>query len=174
MSDKQQALTQLRNTFQQWEDLVTGMSVTQRTTPLEPSYWSTKDVLAHLRAWQQRTIARLEAAQQNREPEFPKWPEGLLPDGLPSEEEENIDPLNAWIYENHRDQPWFDVHAEWRDGFLHVIELAEVIPESDLLEAGKYSWLWGHPLVFILQSTCEHHDEHMEWLLESLRQHKDQ
>lgn len=170
MDDKQHYLTILRDEFKKWEDLVNGMRDEQRLLPLVPSHWSTKDVIAHLRAWQQRTIARLEAATESREPEFPKWPaEFFTPEGLPSEEEDNMDKINNWIYQNHRDQTWPDVHRDWHDGFSRVIQLTEAMPEKDLLEPGKYSWLWGHPLAFILTSTVEHHQEHMEWLLESLQ-----
>jgi len=170
MNDKQHYLTILRDEFKKWDDLVTGMSDAEILLPLTPSYWSTKDVIAHLRAWQQRTRARLEAGLENREPIFPQWPaEPFSPANLSAEEEGNVDKINDWIYQTHRDQPWSDVHNEWRDGFLKIIELSEATPEKDLLEPAKYDWLWGHPLAFILQSTVEHHEEHLEWLLEALR-----
>jgi hypothetical protein len=35
--------------------------------------WSTKDVIAHLRAWQQISVVRMEAVALNREPKYPQW-----------------------------------------------------------------------------------------------------
>jgi Protein of unknown function (DUF1706) len=72
--------------------------------------------------------------------------------------------LNAWLYQTNRDKSWSTVYAEWRNGFRRVIELTEAIPEKDLLEPGKYSWLGDQPLSFILTATCDHHKEHEEYL----------
>src|SRR6266851_1897965 len=112
MGDKQQTLTTLREEFNRWEELLAGLSEQQITAPHLPSNLSIKDVIAHLRAWQQRSIARMEAALHNKEPEFPRWPEGLDPEpaGQPHQ-------VNAWIYETFREQPWSSVHQAWREGF---------------------------------------------------------
>jgi len=71
MNGKQQILTTLREDFSRWEELLASMSEEQITAPQLPSNLSIKDVIAHLRAWQQRSIARLEAAVLNRNPSFP-------------------------------------------------------------------------------------------------------
>ena len=165
MDDKKQILATLREEFNRWEELLAGMSEAQITAPLIPSNWSIKDEIAHLRAWQQRSIARLEAAQLDREPEFPRWPAGLDPEqaGQPHQ-------LNAWIYETYREQPWSAVHREWKEGFLRFLELGEAIPEKDMLDPVKYAWLEGHPLSFILVASYEHHHEHYDRLMDWLRQ----
>ena len=62
MNDKQRVLTMLREEFKSWEQLLASLSEEQITAPQLPANWSIKDVIAHLRAWQQRSIARLEAA----------------------------------------------------------------------------------------------------------------
>ncbi len=165
MNNKREILTTLRDEFNRWEHLLAGLSEAQITTPRTPSGLSIKDEVAHLRAWQQRSIAHLEAALHNREPEMPPWP--TLPD---PEAEAVLDLTNAWIYETHRDQPWSSVYREWRDGFLRFLELGEAIPESDLLAAGRYPWLEGHPLTIVFQGSYEHHhDEHYGPLVVRLR-----
>ena len=167
MNDKQQILTTLREEFNRWEELLASMNEEQITAPHLPSNLSIKDVIAHLRAWQQISIARVEAALLNREPEFPKWPAGLEP-----ESEDGPDQVNAWIYETYREQPWSSVHRDWREGFLRFLELGEAIPEKDLLDAGRYPWLHGYSLFAFLQSSYEHHHEdHLEPLLDWLQQH---
>ena len=166
MNMQEHILTALREQFNRWEELLASMSDEQITAPLLPSNWSIKDVIAHLRAWQQRSIARLEAARLNREPEFPKWLPELDPDS-----EGNTDQTNAWIYETYREQPWSKVHQNWREGFLLFLQLGEGILEKDLLDAGRYPWLEGHPLAFILLATYDHHHEHLEKLLAWLQQH---
>ena len=170
MNDKQDILTTLREEFNRWEELLASLSEEQITAPQLADNWSIKDVIAHLRAWQQRSIARLEAALLNKAPEYPAWP----PQFDPEAEGEPHD-LNAWLYATYRDQPWSSVHGDWREGFLHFLELGEAIPEEDLLDVGRYAWLEGYALFAVLQGSYEHHREHAEYLepvIARLRQHK--
>ncbi len=160
MNMKEHILTALREQFYHWEELLASMSVEQITAPLLPSHWSVKDEIAHLRAWQQRSIARLEAALYDRQPQFPKWLAGVDPDSEGSTEQ-----INAWIYTAHRDQPWSEVHQNWKEGFLRFLDLGAQISERDLLDSGKYPWLGGRPLAFILLASYDHHQEHLDILL---------
>jgi hypothetical protein len=152
MNNKEQILAQLRNEFKRWDELLSSLSEAQITASQLPSRLSIKDVVAHLWAWQQRSIARMEAALHDREPEFPKWPENLDPEpvGQPHD-------VNAWIYETYRDRHWSRVYQDWKAGFLRFLELSEMIPEKDLLEPGRYAWLEGYPLSLVLTASYEHH-----------------
>jgi hypothetical protein len=156
---KEHILTALMEQFNQWEKLLVNMGETQLLNPLDPSDWTIKDVIAHLMVWQKRSIARLQAAGSNREPEFPQWIPGLDPDA-----EGNTDLTNNWIYTNYRDKPWVKVFGDWREGFLHFMDLCEDIPERDLLDGGKYAWLEGQSLAVVLLSSYDHHQEHFEKL----------
>jgi hypothetical protein len=167
MNDKQQILTMLKEEFTRWEELLASLSEAQITAPHLPANLSSKDVIAHLRAWQQVSIARLEAAQLNQEPVFPNWLAGLDP-----ESEADRDQFNARIYETYHQQPWSRVHQDWRDGFLRFLKLGEAMPENDLLATEKYPWLKGYALFAVLQGSYEHHhDDHLEPLLAWMRQH---
>ena len=165
MDDKNHMVSLLKEEFNQWETLLDGTGEEQINAPLLPSGWSVKDVIAHLRAWQQVSIARLEAALLNELPEYPIWLAGLDPDS-----DENREKYNDWIYQAYRERPWSNVHQVWRDGFLHFLELAQAIPEKDLMEIGKYAWLSEYPLFAVLQGSYDHHHvEHLEPLLAWLR-----
>jgi hypothetical protein len=169
MSDTQHMLAALREEFNRWEELLAGLNEAQITAPLLPDDWSIKDVIAHLRAWQQRSVARFEAALLHREPAYPAWPDQFDP-----EVEDQPHDLNAWLYEQARDLPWSNVYQNWKGGFLRFLELGEAIPESDLLDAKKYPWLEGYALFAVLQGSYEHHQEHAEYLepvLGRIRQH---
>ena len=166
MNMKQHILAALIEEFQHWEELLGIMSEEQLTAPQLPSNWSIKDVVVHLWAWQQRSIARLEGALLNREPQFPEWPGDLDP-----EAEENTDRINGWIYESHREQPWSQVHQNWRDGFLRFLELPEAIPKKELLDGDRYPWLKGYPLALVLVASYDHHQEHLEKTHAWLREH---
>ena len=120
MDMKGHILTGMKEIYDRWEELLASMSADQIAAPLLPSDWSTKDVIAHVRAWQQRSIARFEAALANREPEFPRWLSGVNPDA-----EGVTDQINAWIYEANRQLPWSVIHQNWSAGFLRLLELGE-------------------------------------------------
>ena len=118
-------------------------------------------MIAHLQAWQQISISRMEAALLDREPEMPEWLAGLDPDL-----DTNLDMYNARIYQANRDLPWSRIHRAWREGFLHFLELAEAVPEENLLDPEKYPWLKGYPLIAVLQGSYNHHHiEHLEPML---------
>ncbi len=163
MTTKPHLLTQLRDEFNRWEALLAGLTEDTLTARELPAGLSIKDIVGHLRAWQQISIARLEAAQANREPVYAGWPAGD-PDA-----DENLEKINAWIHATYRDQPWPDVHRAWRDGFLRLIELSEALPEKDLIEKGVYAWLGDYALAAVLEGTYEHHREHYEPLPDWLR-----
>lgn len=167
MNDKNQMLRMLREEFNRWEQLLSGLSEGRITAPQPDSNWSIKDVIAHLMAWQQVSIARLEAAQLEGDPVLPGWLVGLDP-----ESEADLEGFNARIYETYREQPWSRVHQKWRDGFLRFLILGQQIPENNLMDTEKYPWLKGCALFAVLQGSYEHHhDEHLEPLLAWLGPH---
>ena len=154
---KNHILAALREEFAHWEAVLASMSEEQIAAPLKPSDLSIKDEIAHLWAWQQRSIARMEAALHNREPELPQW----LPMVDPADEG-NTDQVNAWIYATHRERPWLEVYQDWRSGFLRLVALGEEMPEPALLDSSRFAWLEGHALAFVLIATYDHHQEHLE------------
>ena len=159
-NDKQQLLTMLRDVFNHWEKLLAGMPEHEITDPKLPDNWSIKDVVAHLWAWQQRSIARQKAALEDAEPDYASWSTAFG-----SDPEEDVDKTNAWLYEASRDKPWQGVYSDWRAQFLRLLELAEQMPEKDLLDPARYAWMGGDPLSASLEGTYEHHKEHLEQLL---------
>ena len=63
MNMKNHILLALGEVFEQWNELLAGMSTAQAIAPDLPSNWSIKDTVAHLMAWQARSIARVEDAR---------------------------------------------------------------------------------------------------------------
>jgi len=157
MNDKTQIIGLLREQFNRWEGFLTGIDEEQITAPNRIASLSIKDIVAHLTAWQQISVARMEAALNNGNPEYPKWLAGFKP-----ESEDDPDKINARIYIYYRQRPWLDIHREWRTRYLHFLEFAEAMPEKDLLEDGRYAWLNGYALSTVLLGSYEHHVEHLE------------
>ena len=166
MNTKQQILTTLQEEFNQWEERLALLNEEQITAPQLASNWSVKDVIAHLWIWQQRSIARLEAALQNQEPVFPQWPQEFDP-----EVEGEPDDLNGWLYNVNREKPWSQVYSDWQAICRQELHLGEEISENDLLDSQRYPWLEGEPLSSVLLGTYDHYKEHREWLFAWLREH---
>lgn len=163
--DKRELIAIFESEFEAWERLLTGLSLAQLMEPGLPGGLTVKDTMAHLGAWQQRTIAQLEAALHGHEPHFPPWPVAL------DEEESSdaVDRANAWILETHRHRPWSDIYREWREGFLRFLELVRAIPEADLLPGKELAWMAEYQLWDGLSGAYEHHHaEHRRQLEASL------
>jgi hypothetical protein len=162
MNMKDHILAALREQFEHWEELFAGLSEEQITTPRFDLDWSIKDIMAHLWAWQQISIARMEGGLYDREPDFTEWITDI------ENWEENADRVNALTYKNNHDKPWLDVYQNWRDGFLRLLELGNKISERNLLDGDRYPWMNGYNLAFVLIASYDHHQEHIEKLQESL------
>lgn len=158
MTEKAKALADLRDIFNCWKSLTARLREPELTAPVAGG-WSVKDVVAHLRGWQQLSVARLEAAQWERAPALPGWLAGGDPESEPE-----TDAYNARIHEAARAQSWREVHRAWRESFLRLLALAEATPEDVLLDTTRYPWLNGRALIDVLIGSYEHHREHLEEL----------
>ena len=167
MNMKDHILSALREQFSSWEERLGRLNEAQITAPNFDFDWSIKDVIAHLWAWQQISIARMGGGLQDQEPDFPKWIVSIGEDW-----EDNADRVNAFTFETNHKKPWSEIHQNWRNGFLRFLELGESIPEKDLLDGDRYSWLKGYSLAFILVASYDHHQEHLEKLLAWLQEHR--
>ncbi len=165
MNNKSELVTMLNEEFGRWQELLNRLDEEQINARQLPGGWSVKDVVAHLMTWQRRTLARMEAALSGGEPHLPDWPAHLNPNA-----EEDLEAINAWIFDQHRNRPWEAVYRDWRSGFERLLELAEAVPEPNLLTPGQYAWLGGYPLAAVLEGTYNHHqEEHREPLEAWLR-----
>jgi hypothetical protein len=160
MTNKHKLITALRTVFASWEKLLAGMSEQEITAQPCPGKWSVSEVITHLHAWQQISIAHLEAALLKTDPNFPAW----LGEADPFYAEDHVDKFNARIQEIQGSQSWSTRHREWREGFLHFIELAEAVPESVMFDREACFWLSGYALAAVLEGSCEHHQHHLDRL----------
>ncbi len=166
MNDKGQILTALNEIFKRWQELLDSLSEEQISAPLLPSTWSVKDIVAHLWAWQQASVARAEAALRYKEPNYPEWCKIMGPDP-----EEDVDRTNAYLYKINRDGPWSRVYADWKAQFSRYLELTGQIPEKDLVQPGRYTWMGKYTLSASLMGSLDHHREHFDTVSTWLREH---
>ena len=166
MNMKDHILAALREQLDRWEELLASLNEEVITAPHFDFDWSIKDVMAHLWAWQQISIARMEGGALDRGPEYPKWIVESIENW-----EEDADRVNALTFETHHENSWSEIYQNWKNGFLWFLEVGEKISERDLLDGDRYPWLKGYSLAAILISSYDHHQEHLEKLLDWLRSH---
>lgn len=167
MNMKHHILAALREQFETWDALLANLGEAEIITPHFDLDWSLKDVIAHLWAWQQISLARMEAGLRTTNPVYPAW---IL--SLGETWEEDSDQVNALTYRTSHDKPWPEIYRNWKEGFLRFLEMGAQISERDLLDGDRYSWLKGYSLAFILVASYEHHQEHLEKLTNWLRDHR--
>jgi hypothetical protein len=155
MNMKDHILIALKEEFDKWETLLSGLSEEEIIRSRFDLGWSIKDMVAHLWAWQQISIARMEGGLQDREPDYPKW----IVESIENWEEDS-DRVNALTFEKYHAKPWSEIYRNWRNGFLRFLELGNQISERDLLDGDRYRWLNGYSLAFILVASYDHHQEH--------------
>lgn len=160
MNLKETLIINLKGELKRWSDTLRKLDDETASDRLPGEELSIKDKVAHLHAWQQISIARLEAAIQNHDPYSPAWLKGMDPDS-----EDNIDVYNDRIYLYYRDHSWLEVFHLWLSGFIQFITLAEMISLEDYLEVDKFPWLKGYALIAVVEGSLEHHREHFELLL---------
>ncbi|MFX1284191.1 MAG: ClbS/DfsB family four-helix bundle protein [Promethearchaeota archaeon] len=157
--DKKQSISLLKEIFNSWKDQLSKITENQVVVKRSNSNRSIKDDLSHLWIWQKISVARIEGALNNKNPNLDWWPEEFDP-----ESETDLEKINEWIYEINMKKSWSNVYKDWKEGFSRLISLAEKINENDLLNPEKYSWLKGYPLIIVLQGSYNHHAEHLEKL----------
>jgi Protein of unknown function (DUF1706). len=159
MNMKEHMLTALAEQLNKWEVLLSGLTEKEINTALTGSEWTLKDGMAHLMAWLQRSVAKLEAAQQKREPLYPQWAAGVKADTPEGDEL-----MNAWLYEAHKHDAWEQVHLNWHDAYVRLLNLAQGFEERELLDSSRYPWLEGYSLADVLLGAYDHHAEHLDWV----------
>jgi len=148
----------LTSEYLRWREFLEGLTEDQISQQLSTESLSIKDKVAHLHAWQQLSIARLEAAIQGHDP--------ILPDWLVSEDPDtgDVDQDNERIYQMYRDNRWQDILDQWRTGFEYFIGLCKRIPVENFFTVGVYAWLPNYAIADVMIGSLEHHREHFDSL----------
>lgn len=166
MNMKEHILAALQEQFERWNELLATLSEEQITAPCLDLDWSIKDVIAHLWAWQQISIARMQGGVKDREPEFPVWIVNSIENW-----EDDADRVNALTFELNHEKPWSEIYQNWKTGFLRFLGSGNKVSERDLLDGNRYPWLKGYSLASILVASYDHHQEHLEKLVHWLHEH---
>jgi len=150
--NKTKLLDEMHNGYTAFENLLAPLSEAEMTIAGVNGEWSIKDILAHLAAWQKRTLNRLDAAVRNEKPSIP---------GLTSDEE--MHRLNDQFYQENKARPLNDVLTDFRTTYSQILDVVQAAPEEILLDSQRVAWLDGNALwELVAGNTYEHYQEHTE------------
>jgi hypothetical protein len=155
--DKQKLLDLMRAEFAFVQRTLDLISAEQMLIPNVQGPWSVKDTIAHLNAWQQRTLRWLQMARRG-EGVAGQHPVELEP-GFGWDE---IDAINAQSYEADKDRPLEEVLAEFKATFDRLYMEAEALPEEELFGKVGLSLFFRDPIWgYIASNTFLHYREHI-------------
>jgi hypothetical protein len=154
-ADKAELLDNIQTGYDQIEALLSSLSEEQMTSPGVNGYWSVKDNLAHLSAWQNYQAARQEGVLDGIEP----------PDPAPGCETE--DEINEFYYQQYKDRPLAEILAEFRASYQRVLAATRALSWEALNAPFPWAGNDSPPVgAYTMGDTYGHYELHRE-LIES-------
>jgi hypothetical protein len=143
-------LATLQTERSRWETLLTEVGEARMTTPILASWWSIKDIIAHI-AWHERQTAAVLQPDPGRR---------LVRDWLWVSAESR---RNAVLFAESRDRALSEVLADAHQAFTQLVATVEALTAKDLADLHRFpntppGW---QPWHFIADHSYEHYREHM-------------
>lgn len=148
--NKPELISWLQAEYRQWEAFLEQIGPERMEQPGVTGNWSIKDIVAHLTGWNRWLVARLNAARDDEPQPSPRWPASL----------QNDDEINAWIYENSRDQSLQDVLAESRQVFQQLVATVERFPDDLTIDPSYRIVRFGDQRFSVSEFFDHFHDDH--------------
>ena len=123
-----------------------GLREEQMQQPGVVDEWSVKDVLAHLAHWESLMPGWVEAARQGVNVQTP----------APDLTWKQLDIFNQRIYTQYRNMPLDEVRQYFQDAHTELMQMAETMPEEEMLERGRYSFTGGGAVFDWLNAFAAH------------------
>lgn len=153
--DKSKLLGMIRAEHTRWETLLAEVGEVQMTQPGVEGEWSVKDIIAHVTAYEEWIVVRLDSALRGETLQ-------LETDQL------DLDQRNAWIFEENRNRPLHDVLAKSRQVFQQLLALVQALSDEDLSDPHRLEplldpvWTDGLPVwKCIVADSYEHYGQHI-------------
>jgi len=146
--NKQEMIAHIQQSYAAFEAGLAPLNARQMTAPMLPGGWAVKDALAHLTVWQRRALDLIDPVDPPRVP-------GIPASGIADNQ---IDEFNGRFYAEHKDQPFPEVLAAFRESYRQLLETVQRLSEADLLKSlGDDTRVWH----IIAANTYDHYPEHL-------------
>lgn len=133
------------------------------TVLLEPvmGSWTIKDILNHLTYWEGQTVTLLYQAMR-----------GVPKPTTAHFSSESVDTLNLRWYEEGKARSLEMVWNDWLGVRKQLIRRVNELPEEDLNNPTRFTWLKEMPLAdWIINECLDHEEEHADVIREWLDEH---
>ena len=137
----------------QWDALTTGATPEQMSTIPLAGDWTFRDLTAHLLAWREWGLDRLEAAAANQPPPPRPFPAEL----------DSVDAVNQYFHERDAHRSARALNSAFSASFDRLRDAVAGLSDDDLADPHKFPYLKGVALGASIgdRSFFEHiHDEH--------------
>ena len=130
-------------------DSLDGLTPDQMLIPGVAGYWSIKDIIAHLTAWQSELVTGLNHIQNKRVPNIVK-----------------IEDMQSWNEEQYHinvRRPFSDVFQDFEGVHRMLVKMVGDFNSKILFDNRRFSWMEGEPLYYLIEDAAIYHEkEHAE------------
>lgn len=147
---KTELLDTMRVGRERWDTVLTEVGG-RLSDPGVEGGWSVKEIVAHVAAWEEAAVLRLEAAARGETPAHPIY----------DNHAQSIDERNAQIDAQFRDLAAPEVLNRDRQLYARLVSAVQALPEDALTDPHRFAWSNGEPLLaFVAGDSYEHYQEH--------------
>lgn len=140
---KTDVLAEIDRQREWWEGLLAEVGEERMEQSGSIGDWSFKDIVAHLSGWQRRTLDRLESVRSDQPIGPTPWPTEF---NQIADEDEQVEKINDWLYQQNRDRPLADVLAETRAQWDELREIVGALPDNVLNDTTRIRGLDGESI----------------------------
>jgi len=137
-----EALAAIERERAAWETLLGEVGESRMLEPGPMGEWTFKDLVAHLNGWRDQTLAQIEAVVHGQPEPASPWPAEL---GT-GDDDEQVERINAWIYEQNKDRLLTEVLEESREGYARLAAIVGMMSEEELNDPARFPALGGAAL----------------------------
>lgn len=132
------------------DSLFEHLSINQMCTPGVESFWSIKDIMAHITAWERLALDRIHSALTGEALKYPVI-----------EGDNFIDDFNADVYEENKDTPLDMVEHDYKASHEELVDQIKSLDDGFLNSMLPFDWAGElTAMVFISANTHWHYLEH--------------
>lgn len=156
-SNRDQLLARIRRSWEEMNAYLGTLNMVEMTELTDAGGWTAKDHVANLVVWELGVVAMLDGKPRFIEMGLPEHWKNL-----------HYEEMNAIMHRQHKDRPYTEIMAEFRQVHSRLIAAVEKLSDADLQR--PYHELQpdsdrDDPIIeTIISCTYDHYTEHRPWI----------
>lgn len=138
---KGEAVAAINKEREAWDALLAEVGEDRMLEPGPMGEWTFKDLAAHLTAWRERSLLRLEAAAHGQPEPASPWPAEFDEDS-----DEGLVAINDWFQKQSEEKLLGEVLNESRESYARLAEAVQQLPDEALTDSSYFAWTEGQAL----------------------------